>query len=159
VTRVVNDTLQSQDVEVTFGWIRVDGTKREARTKKLRIGANAMIEVGLVPLIDKIHNPQDWVYAATMTGPGIDDDLSIWKLVPCRELNLSVSPIRITRVGDNLVLQSNTFCAGVHLPEEADAKLTDNYFDLLPGVPHTVHIEKASSDGNYKLLAAMPVRR
>ena len=158
VTRVVNDNLEPQEVSVMYGWLRVDGTVREMQTKRLRVGANSMVEIGRAKLSGTNRDPKDWVYAATMTGPGIDDDHSIWKLVPCRELRLSAGAISVARKGDTLVVSCDKFCAGVHLPEEAGARLSDDYFDLLPGVPHVVRIVQPASDGRYGLVASMPVR-
>ena len=158
VTRVVNDTLESHEVEVTYGWVRVDGTARETRKKKLNIGANSMVELAHAKLSGANRDPKDWIYAATLSGSGMDDDHSIWKLVPCRELRTSRSPITVVRNGDVLSISSATFCAGVHLADEGDVKLSDDFFDLLPGVPHAVYVEKSSRDDKYNFVPSMPIR-
>ena len=159
VTRVVNDGLTAESVEVRFGWIRVDGQKRELQSKKVRIGANAMIELGQSVMADKAHDPREWIYAASMTGERIDDDHSIWRQVACRELRLTTSPLRIERKGESLIVTSETYCVGVHLADGMDGQLSDDFFDLLPGVPHTVYIVKPTSNGHYYLIQAMPIMR
>ncbi|MFI5384921.1 MAG: glycosyl hydrolase 2 galactose-binding domain-containing protein [Fimbriimonadales bacterium] len=155
VTRVVNDSLDSHEVEVIYGWFRVDGTARDVQTRKIKIAANSMAEVGRAKASDG-HDPKQWVYAATMTGPGIDDDHSIWKLLPCRELRLPEGAVKVVRKGDTLTVSSDTFCSGVHLGGE---HLSDDYFELLPGVPHVVRILRPSSDGRYNLVPSMPIGR
>jgi len=152
VTRVVNDDGAAHEVEVTYGWFRVDGTAREVRTRRLRIDANSMVEIGRAKLSDG-HDPKEWIYAAAMTGSGIEDDHSIWRLVPCRELTLARPKLTIERRGDSLVVSCKTYCAGVHLPEDSGGKLSDDYFDLLPGIPHIVRIVK---DGQFDLTTAEP---
>jgi beta-mannosidase len=157
VTRVVNDNLASQEVRVTFGWFRVDGTAREVQVRNLRIAANSMLELGRAKMTG--HDPKEWVYAATMTGPGIEDDHSIWKLAPCRELRLSRSPIKVERRGDVLLVSCDTFCSGVHLVAGSGAELLDDYFELLPGVAHEVRIIKRSADDRDEFVGSVPAAR
>ena len=159
VTRVVNDGMHAQRVQVTYGWFRVDGTARDVQTRNLLVASNAMVEIGRAAIDPAKRDPRDWVYAATMTGPGIEDDHSIWKLVPCRELRLTPAKLMLVVSGDSMVVSSNRFCAGVHCPEESGVELSDDYFDLLPGVPHVVRIVKRPPDGRLQLVASMPVAR
>lgn len=157
ITRVVNDTLHAQGVTVTFGWYRVDGMAKVVRTVKLRSGPNSMAEIAHARLDDAGRHPKDWVYAATMSGPGIEDDRSIWKLTTYRELRIPRGSLKVEVTGDTLTVTSSTFCAGVHLPEESATHLSDDYFDLLPGIPHTVRILAPASNHGYKLLASVPL--
>lgn len=159
VTRVVNDTLQQQSVQVTFGWFRVDGRARQVQTRRVTIGPDSMLELARAKISDADRDPTEWVYAATMTGPGADDDHSVWKLTTYRQLRLVKSPIKIVRQGDALVVSCDTFACGVHLPEGTDTRISDDYFDLLPGVPHTVRIVAPSSNGVYHLVPSLPVIR
>jgi beta-mannosidase len=140
VTRVVNDTLEPRTVEITSGWYRIDGKAREVKSSKLRIGPNAMAEIGRTKAVTDRHDPKEWVYAATLTGPGLEDDHSIWKLTTARELRIPSSELKVQLDGDALTVTSDTFRFGVHVPEGDGVELSDNYFELLPGVPHTVRI-------------------
>jgi len=155
VTRVVNDTLESHSVEVTYGWYRVDGSAREVRTLKRRISPNSMIEIAHAA--NSGHDPKTWVYAAMMKGEGIEDQ-SIWKLATYRELAIPSSHLKVEVRGDSLIVTSETFSAGVHVPEESGIELSDSYFELLPGVPHSVKILKATLGGSISLEAAVPIR-
>ncbi len=155
VTRVVNDTLQSRRVEVTYGWFRTTGIGRDIQTKKITIVANSMVEISRATLADAKHDPKDWIYAATMTGPGIADDHSIWKLVPYRELHRTKKPIKVVRKGNELIVTCDAFAIGVHLPESDGAQLSDDYFDLVPGVPHRLRIVQPSRNGQYNLIASL----
>jgi len=157
VTRVVNDTLQSENVEVTYGWYRLDGKAREIKTTRLRIGANAMGQIAQAKLEAPGHNPKDWVYAATLSGPGIQDQ-SIWKLTTYREMNIPKGALKVEVKDGNLTVTSTTFACGVHVPEESGIQLSDDYFDLLPGIPHTVRITNPSGKGALSLMASMPSR-
>ncbi len=156
VTRVVNDKLEPQDVSVTYGWFRVDGAARDVQTKSLRLKPNSMVEIAHAKLADPKRDPKDWIYAATMTGPGIDDDHSIWKCVPCRDLRLAKSDLQIARKGDDWTVKCDKFAVGVHIPEDAGIQLTDNYFDLLPGVPHVVKVTRSAKPTGLDLVVSMP---
>src|SRR5579871_2371249 len=157
VTRVVNDGLVAASVKVTYGWFRVDGTARDVRSRSLRVGADSMVELGRSVLDDPKHPGNAWVYAAWMTGTWIEDDQSIWKRVPCRELALASPRLTVHAEGDRLTVTSPVYCAGVRIPEDSSGRLSDEYFELLPGVPHTVRILDPSAGGGV-LAAAMPRR-
>jgi hypothetical protein len=97
-----------------------------------------------------------WVYAATIKGEAIEDQ-SIWKLTTYREMAVLHGQLKIEVQGDRLTVSSDTFCGGVHVPEVSGIELSDNYFDLLPAVPHTVRIVKAPKGGDYTLEVAVPL--
>jgi len=156
MTRVVNDTLDPHDVEVAYGWYRVDGKAREIKTKRLRIGPNGMADIAHTKAAGVGHDPKDWVYAATLTGPGLADDHSIWKQTTYRDLRVAKGGLKVEVKGNNMTLTSDTFCAGVHIPEKSDSQISDNYFELLPGVPHRIKILKPSTSGAYSLAIAIP---
>ena len=156
VTRAVNDKLQPQIVEVIYGWVRVDGTARQVHTKRLKLEPNSMIEIAREKLKDPTGNPKDWVYAATLTGPGVQDDHSIWREVTYRELTSPTAHLKVEAKGDDLVVSSDVYAVGIHVPEDSGVRLSDDYFDLLPGVPHRVHVLSGSKQITLK--ASMPVQ-
>jgi beta-mannosidase len=157
VTRVVNDELEPQTVDVTYGWFRVDGKGRDVQTKRFHLAPNSMVEVARAAASG--HDSKQWVYAATLSGPGVADDHSIWRLTTYRELDLAAPSLRVAIDGDEMTVTSDRYAAGVHLPEGGDVRLSDDYFDLLPGVPHTLRILRPAKDGAYQLVASMPVTR
>ncbi|MDR3688064.1 MAG: hypothetical protein P4L46_01705 [Fimbriimonas sp.] len=155
VTRIVNDSGSAKTVNVTFGWYRVDGSAKDVRTRRLRVGPDAMVELARVAMDDTVHDAADWIYAAHLTADGVPDDHSIWKRVPCRELRMAPARLHVKIDGDNLQVTSDSFCSGVHL-SGGEGQLSDDYFELLPGVPHTVRVQKQALGSTYRFVVAMP---
>jgi beta-mannosidase len=159
VTRVVNDTLQSRKAVVRYGWFRLDGSARELKEASVTVPADGMIEVASTPIPPAAErNPSQWLYAAVMRGKGMDDDQSIWLLAPQRELALA-KPELGSKLQANGILEvaSPVYCHAVHLDDSGEQTLDDNYFDLLPGVPQKIRVNKNSPSREYKLAAVLPI--
>jgi len=159
VTRLVNDTLQSHEAIVSYGWFRLDGSARELKEQSLTVPADGMIEVASTAIPPSAErNPSQWLYAAVMRGNDIEEDQSIWLLAPQRELALA-KPALSTKVRANGILEvaSPVYCHAVHLDDGGSQTLADNYFDLLPGIPRQIRVAKPSSSGEYPLTAVMPI--
>ncbi len=157
VTRVVNDTLDSLQGTVEIGWMRIDGTASERRTRKVRIPANGAVELPATGIPSQSErDPREWIYAATLRGKGIEADQALWKLVPFRELALSQPDVTVVKKGRQVTLQSKVFCHGVHLRDKGRAILSDNYVDLLPGVPMTLQRIDGKAVDSLRFHAVIP---
>ncbi|MCE9616256.1 MAG: hypothetical protein K8T26_18440 [Lentisphaerae bacterium] len=141
VTRMVNDTLKPVAVTLTGGWWRLDGTARRISRQRVLVPANGMVEAAREPIpTAKQQDPRDWIYAATLAGQGIEQAPSSLLLRPWRELTLSPPDIRVAVRGHTVTLTSPVYCHGVHAEDHGRAVYTDNYFDLLPGVPKSIGV-------------------
>ena len=140
VVRVVNDSLQPLDTLVHYGWMRVDGMEARMQTEAMCIPANAMVEVRreAIPAKKRMH-PREWIFAAYLTGEGVETCPSIWTLLPYRQLATSEPEITTVVKGDIIELVSDLYCHAVHVDDDGRRLLSDNYFDLLPGVPKKVN--------------------
>jgi beta-mannosidase len=157
-TRIVNDTLFSPRATVGFGWVRLDGSKREWRQKSVAIPPNGMVEVASIPLPSpEERNPREWLYAATLQGGGVPDDQAIWLLAPHRLLDLPKPRIASSVRGNLLEVHSPVYCHGVHLEDEGREVLADNYFDLLPNVPRRIPISVPTKLAPLQLTSVMPI--
>jgi len=136
MTRVVNDTLAAVPVTVEAGWWHLDGTTREVTTHTLTLAPNSMQEITATPA-ETERDPRQWIYAAVLHDAGGHPcDQSIWTLVPQRELLVPAPEIRINAVGENeCEVCSPVYCHAVHVEDHGRELLSDNWFDLLPGVP------------------------
>ena len=157
VTRVVNDTLDSLQGTVEIGWMRIDGTASERRTRKVRIPANGAVELPATGIPSQSErDPREWIYAATLRGKGIEADQALWKLVPFRELALSQPDVTVVKKGRQVTLRSKVFCHGVHLRDKGRPILSDNYIDLLPGVPMTLQRIDGKAVDSLRFHAVIP---
>jgi beta-mannosidase len=137
VTRIVNDTLQPFAGVVETGWWRLDGRQREVGAKPVTVPPNGILEVASAALsTGQERDPHRWLYAAVLrSDEGAAFDQSIWTLRPHRELVLAAPDISVTPLmGSGLEVTSSVYCHGVHLEDHGHALLSDNWFDLLPGV-------------------------
>jgi beta-mannosidase len=158
VTRVVNDALESAEASVECGWSRTDGTQRDLRRHSISIPANGTIEVAREPLpAPEDRNPREWLYGAVLTGEGLAQDQAIWLLRPFRELALQPSELSVSAAGDELEVVSSAFCHAVHMDDHGREVLSDNYFDLLPGVPRRVHLARGAPAGAVHLEPVLPI--
>jgi beta-mannosidase len=143
VTRIVNDTLAPFAGEVTLGWRRLDGSGQEVEGRTVDVPANSMLEVAIAPLPPaEERDERHWLYAAVLRADGGEAlDQSIWTGLPCRELALAEPVIEVSMLGDGwLEVRSPVFCHAVHVEDHGRARLSDNWFDLLPGVPKRVQV-------------------
>jgi beta-mannosidase len=150
VTRIVNDTREPFSGTVEFGWWQVDGSQRAVEARSVSVPPNNMIQVATAALpVDEARDARLWLYAAVLRGEdGEALDQSIWTLRPHRELALPTPEIRVVPLGDSeFEISSPVYCHGVHLEDHGRALISDNWFDLLPGVAIRLRIaEKASVD-------------
>lgn len=142
VTRLVNDTLAPAALTVEAGWWSVDGEEREVDNQAVEASANGMVEVTSTALHRPDRDPRRWLYAAVLRDDaGRSIDQSIWTLAPHRELALAEPRIETSDVGDGwLEVSSPVYCHAVHVEDHGRELLSDNWFDLLPGVPVRLRI-------------------
>ncbi len=143
VTRVVNDSQQSVTATVHYGWVRVDGTESRLRTKAFVVRSNRMRELARerIPASDAL-DLTEWIYTVFFGGALADAAPSVWQGVPHRELKTVQPTITVTVKDEELTLRSDMYAHGVHVDDAGQGVLSDNYFDLLPGVPKALRIEK-----------------
>jgi len=139
VTRIVNDTLKQLELDVDYGWMRVDGSDSIMNSKTISIDANRMVEIGSEAIASqKVLNPREWIYTAYLTHGDTGLCPSVWLLVPYRDLDIPDPNIHMTVKGKNIQLLSKTYCHGVHYKDQGKSVFSDNYFDLLPHVPKSI---------------------
>ncbi|NQT18340.1 MAG: hypothetical protein HQ592_01455 [Planctomycetes bacterium] len=150
VTRVINDSPERVAGTVEHGWFRIDGDDRMVTSRRLTVPAGGMAEAGaerMPPARDL--DPRAWVYGAVLRTDEHVQDQSVWPLLPHRQLSVPTPEIRVSRKGKRWEVCSPTYCHGVHCNDHGRAVLSDNYLDLLPGVPLTI----ARADGKRSLPA------
>jgi beta-mannosidase len=155
VTRIVNDTLQPVTVNVEYGWWRVDGSAKDVKTRRVTVPADGMKEIGSAPEKAAGRDPKQWFYAAALRADdGTATDQSVWLLAPFRQLESGKPDVKVVRLPDgSLEVSSKTFAHGVHLDDHGHEVISDNWFDLLPGMPVRVTVEKGVDPGSVKLEA------
>ncbi len=162
VTRMVNDTLQPVDGVVEYGWWRLDGAKHETQSKPVGLGPNAMVELARakIPAAGE-RDPGQWLYAAVLRdAAGTAVDQSIWLLETHRKLGLTAPRIKTVRLADGSVeIASSVFAHAVHTEDHGRELVSDNWFDLLPGVPVRVRSAANANLATIRWTAVLPTAK
>jgi beta-mannosidase len=166
VTRVVNDTLQPFEGSVEAGWWRLDGSLREVESVRVEVaadGADGVVELAsTMGAIGGAHDAAQWLYAAVLHDQsGAVVDQSVQLLAPFRTLQRVAPRIAVEPLASGeLDLVSSVFAHAVHVEDHGRALLSDNWFDLLPGVRKRVRVaaeaEAAARAGDLHFEAVAP---
>lgn len=143
ITRIVNDTLEPVTAEVETGWWRLDGTERRVKCIKAYVNANSMLQIDEASMVsEEAKDASRWVYAAVLKNKdGTAADQSIIMLLPFRQLEVCKPEIKMSVIdGGRIEVSSPVFCHAVHVEDHGRELISDNWFDLLPGIPVIVNI-------------------
>jgi hypothetical protein len=139
VVRVVNDSRSARHLRVHHGWLRVDGSASEVVTTMIDAPANGMVEIARCALPDPGRRPpEDWIFATWAEGEGVEAIPCTWTLLPHRRLRTIDPRIAVRIDGDRITLTAQAYAHGVGHPDDGAALFSDNWFDLLPGLPKTI---------------------
>jgi beta-mannosidase len=139
VARVVNDTREERRLTVHHGWVRLDGSAREVAAQDLAAPANGMVEVARTAIPDPTVMPhEEWLYAAWAEGEGLETAPCIWTLLPHRRLRTVDPQLDVRIEGRRITLTASAYVHAVGHDDEGGPLLSDNWFDLLPGLPKTI---------------------
>jgi hypothetical protein len=124
-----------------LGWWRLDGRGKKLESRPLLLAPNGVAEVAAVklpPAGERAAN--EWLYAAVLRGQdGRPRDQSVCLRGPFRKLKLANPQIQVAQLADGgLEISSPVFAHAVHTEDHGHELISDNWFDLLPGVP--VHV-------------------
>jgi beta-mannosidase len=134
VLRVVNDTLADATGVLKYGWFRFDGAATDVQEAEVVVPANGIVEIGRQAIGKR--DAADWCFAAILDRGAGGQTSALYCLLPQRELRIPESDIRCTVNRGRVRLISHTYCHGVHIEDRGRGAWSDNFFDLLPGVPH-----------------------
>ena len=134
----VNDTLEDFHGSLDCGIVTSDGRYLDSQDKKVTIPANASRVIGLIPLTDNFDPHSDLPYAFLY-----DAQQALISRVRRFEVRYHTfcwrkPKIEISRQKGRICMTSDVFVGGVCLDLNGDRRLTDNFFDLYPGVPYFI---------------------
>jgi beta-mannosidase len=159
VTRAVNDTLDTFGGTVDVGWWRLDGTARNVDSRHISLEPNSMLEVANAPAppADE-RDPRVWVYAAVLRdSQETAFDQSLCFQEPCRRRELPKPKIAVKAVGDDLIeVSSPVYAHAVHVEDHGREVISNNWFDLLPGVPVRVRLATGIQPSSLQFQSVLP---
>jgi len=157
-TRVVNDTLQPINGTVEMGWWRLDGAAKQTESRPIAVQADGMLNVGPGRAAGSSPDSRQWLYAAVLrdqAGRFVDQSLSM--SAPYRNLKLAPPHIKVAPLKERwLEVSSPVFAHAVHAKDHGHELISDNWFDLLPGVPIRIRMAEGANIDAVHLQAVMP---
>ncbi len=159
---IVSDRLKPVKGTLDLRVMDLKGNVVYEKKEQLTVPANASKIQFSAPLTDVLagHNPNEVFVNARFTEKGNGDVVTNnYFLTRFKNIDFPKANIRMTSVpaagGFDVTVESDVFARGVFLSIDGiDNFFSDNYFDLLPGEPVTVHVttslDKASFDKQLK---------
>ena len=142
-----SDTNKDITVDVRVGWVSFDGLEDDYDI--INVTLPAYSRRLLYTFEEPTHDILTGVYYASPESSGINP--GILRSADTRELNLPAAKTEIISQCDNgedlqVDIKANTYCHGVYLDTGAEWKLSDNYFDMLPGEIRRVSVYGAAGN-------------
>lgn len=133
----VNDTGRSVAADIEYGWTAFDGSETRTASRHALLAARSR---AVLWTFSPHSGGNGCVYARIA---GRDAAPALLRERPFRELTAPPARVRIETVerrGDDclITLAADTFAHAVHLNISGDARLSDHYFDMLPGERRTL---------------------
>ena len=133
----MNDTRDMLEFELEYGYISFDGIKKDTASKKVTV--KPFTKAVIVAQIKKgPHDTFKGLYYASTT-KNYDINPAILRCTDFRNLIIPHPTIRITELNESkgkivFNVSSDKYVHGVHFGLNDDVLLSDEYFDLLPGM-------------------------
>ena len=144
---VVSDEPQDKRLRLSIGLYRLTGERLWLEEKSLNVRANGKALVGLEDLKTAAadYDAADlWIRIQLSDAEGLVYDQTAY-LVPARDLHLPAPKVKISTEANGaqltVTLQSSVLVMGLYLSLEGlPGNFSDNFFDLCPDEPKTVHL-------------------
>lgn len=143
---VVSDLLKNAKGTLTLTAYTCYGKKIAEKCKSLTIPANTSTLAWSMPVEQLIdgHSPQDVIINVGISGTDFSHDGNYF-LCKQKDLNLLPADIEMTMTpadgGYDVELKSDNFVRGVWLSSDDNSVfITDNCFDILPGIPRKTFV-------------------
>jgi beta-mannosidase len=135
----VNDTLQPWQGEARFGLFRLAGGLPVDSTLPVTLAPNGATVIGEMPLAEwkSLGTDSAGAFAVLLkdSRPVAQNRIFI---EPFKNLKFAEPRIKVERRGDKAVLSSSSFVWAVCLDINGESPISDDVFDLLPGIEYMV---------------------
>ncbi len=137
----VNDTLENQDLDLSWGAFTAKGKELFSRKKQITLAPNTS---SLLEKIDDKYlslpdsSKEEPVFYAEIYKENKLLARSRYTPRKFNELGLKKAHIKLTKDSDGYIFESDVFALGVSIDLDGRVSLSDNYFDLYPNRPYKV---------------------
>jgi beta-mannosidase len=160
---VVSDLLQAVPAELQLTFITPGGERLKEVTLDLDVQPNQSQVAFETSLQSLFSEPvKEWILHTHITGEGIDHENHYAPFLP---KDMEFPPVRldyrVTRVDGEyeIELRSKGLIQGLSIATETEGiRLSDNFFDLLPGIPKVIKVPGNKSPGTLKFTSLNSIR-
>ena len=150
---VISDHVKEESAELSVRLMHFDGsvvTEKKTAINVKPLSSEAVLRVPLSELLGAGEDPAKVVVVAELHQGQTLISSNLYYLVPTKQIVLPTAHVESTvtqdKTGFDVKLLSPTLARSVYVSfGEQDAEYSDNYVDLLPGVPVTIHVTSAAS--------------
>jgi len=133
----VNDLRRAFRGRLRFGVFRLDGGYPLDRSAEVALAPNASTPLARFPASQWRDSRSTMAFAVLMRDGAVVTRNRLFRPT-FREMRWPAAKVRVRRAGDRAVFESPTYAWGVCLDLDGGQTPADNFFDLFPGVPHTI---------------------
>jgi beta-mannosidase len=146
-----NDTKNELVTEIEYGYVSFDGKINEKDMIKIEVGP--FTKSKKVVIFEK--GDHDMYAGVFYARPVIDETLekAVFTAYDFKDLKIPQSSIKVidhSETKSYVVIESDGFSHGVHFDLDDETKLSDEYFDMLPGEIKKVYIKNTGKDIDIK---------
>ncbi|WP_336779714.1 beta-mannosidase [Paenibacillus illinoisensis] len=148
---LISDQLQPVEGQLQVQLIGFDGTVYREEEHAVNLESNSGKQVLTLNNADWLqgHDAAATLLRLELKQKGHADIVQEHYFAPSKDLGLKPAAIQVTEVqesdGSYLVLESDTLAKQVWISTEAEGVFSDNFFDLIPGIP--VKVKFTSREG------------
>lgn len=140
-----NDYLCKKEVTVAYRLLRLDGTVVKEYSVDVTAKKNSSEEVLVINFDDVTVEPEEMVIVAEILERGEVIHENHYFFAPYDKINVKKANVEMTleQLEEDryeLTFSTDTFVWMMHMEQETDMELSDNNFDLVPGVERKVTI-------------------
>ncbi|MFK0521316.1 glycosyl hydrolase 2 galactose-binding domain-containing protein [Paenibacillus illinoisensis] len=164
---LISDQLQQVEGQLHVRLIGFDGTVYREEEHAVNLESNSGKQVLTLNNADWLqgHDAAATLLRLELKQKGHADIVQEHYFAPSKDLGLKQAAIQVTEVQENdgsyLVLESDTLAKQVWISTEAEGVFSDNFFDLIPGIPAKVKFtsrEGLQNAGRVSKAGAIEVR-
>ena len=143
---IVNDDVMSLKVELESILLNAEGLTLEKKSIPLKLEAQSSLLYASIPIGEFLKNelPENLVLYTSIKQNNAVLAENFYNFVSPKELNLKVPVFEmiLDPTSHKLTISSNVYAKNVYLyTKQAELKLSDNFFDLLPNAPKEISLQ------------------
>ncbi|EPZ42143.1 beta-mannosidase [Alicyclobacillus acidoterrestris] len=158
---VISDILDATVGTLSMTVFDFAGNRLNERVESVSVPGNTASVFYAAPVSTFVgeHAASDVVLVVTLEQNGEVVDAKEHYFVPANQISLQMPTIVVREVegsgGSTFVLETDILAKNVWISSEEDGIFSDNYFDLIPGVPKTVQfLQRPSGENRFRPASA-----